>query len=149
MGLIRFTVQRRFVPRCAFFQNSYSSNACIMVLPKLTFVLLYSPFSFPSLRFVLAPLCDFMEDLITVVIVEVFNMLSFCLNNSIKCLTTLKTKHNCPSLWLIDSKGARCHEWISVFPYRGKKSYLSNSHLSIFNTAQWGEHMKMQSLLAY
>jgi len=34
---------------------------------------------------VVAPLRDFMEDSLTAVIAELFNMLSFCLNCSVKC----------------------------------------------------------------
>ena len=45
-------------------------------------------------RFAVTPLCGFMEDLVTTVIAEVFNTLSFCLNCSVNCYTTLNTKHN-------------------------------------------------------
>ena len=38
-----------------------------------------------ELKFVVAPLCGFMEDLVTAVIAEVFNTLSFCLKHSVKC----------------------------------------------------------------
>ena len=84
MGLISslFNVTlSRDMPRC-------SSNAHIMVLPKLTFVLLYSPFSFPlphRWRFAVALLLGFMKDIATSVIAEVFNTLPFCLNHSVKC----------------------------------------------------------------
>jgi len=55
-------------PEMCLFANCCSSNARIMVLPKLTFVLLYSPFSFPLPRrwqLVVVPLDGFMEDLVT------------------------------------------------------------------------------------
>jgi len=67
-------------PEMCLFTNRCSSNARIMVLPKLTFVLLYFPFSFPlprRWRFAVAPLRGFMEDLVNAVNAEVFNALSF------------------------------------------------------------------------
>ena len=76
--------------KLSFFVNTIpSSNACIMVLPKLTFVLLFSPFLSPLShkgQFVVAPLHGLMEDLVTAVIVEVFIMLSFCLKTFCKML---------------------------------------------------------------
>ena len=39
-----FTVQCHFIPKTCLFVNCSNSNACIMVLSKLTFVLLCSPF---------------------------------------------------------------------------------------------------------
>jgi len=80
-------------PKMCLFANRCSSNACIMVLSKFTFVPLCSPFLSPLLqrwRFAVTPLCGFLEDLVTAVIAEVFNTLSFGLNQSVNCWTTLK-----------------------------------------------------------
>ena len=84
-------------PKMCLFTNRCSSSTRIMALPKLTFVLLCSWFL--SLlphrwRFMVAPLHGFVEDLAIALIVEVFNLLSFSLKRSLKCWTTLKTKHN-------------------------------------------------------
>ena len=66
------------------FANCISSYACIMVQPKLTFVFLCSPHSFLYYcvrdNFWVALLHGFMEDLVSAVIAEVFNTLSFCLS---------------------------------------------------------------------
>jgi len=85
-------------------------------------------------RFAVAPLRGFMETLVTAVIAEVLNTLSFCLKPSAKCQTTLKTKRNRPftfSLWLIDPEACAATSGFSVFPYRDKKRYFSCSPLSI------------------
>ena len=72
-GLDFFTVQCRFVPRCAFSPTAAAPMlACIMVLPKLTSVLLCSTFLSPLLckwRFAVAPLRGFMEDLFILITV--------------------------------------------------------------------------------
>jgi len=77
------------------FANCSSSNAHIMVLPKFTFIFLYSSFLSPLPRrwqFMIVLLCGLMEDLVTAVIVEVFITLSFCL----KMLDNTKTKSSRP-----------------------------------------------------
>ena len=61
------------------FANRSSSNACIMVLPKLTFVLHF----FLHYRIGGVPRHGFMEDLVNAVIAEVFLVLSFCLKPSV------------------------------------------------------------------
>jgi len=100
------------------FANHCSSNAHIMVLPKLIFVLLCSWFISPLAhrwRFAVAPLHGFVKDLVIALIAEVLNTLLFCLKCSVKCYTTLKMKRNHPfafSLWLTDLGGAHCHKWI-------------------------------------
>ena len=78
--------------------------------------------------FAVAPLCGFMEDVVTVV----YNMLSFCLKRSVRqhwkqSVIALSPFH-CDLLIL------RVHAVMSrfsIFPYRGKKRYFSYSPLSI------------------
>ena len=58
-------------------------NAHIMVLPKLMFILLCSPFLSPLLhrrKYAIAPLYGFMDGLVTAVVAEVFIVLlkMFC-----------------------------------------------------------------------
>jgi len=121
-------------PQMCIFANRCSCNARIIVLPKLTFVLLCSPFSFPLLhwwRFAVVPLRSFMEDLATAVIAEEFNTLSFCLNRSVKCLTALKMKRNHPFTVTNRSWGHALSRVISMFPCSAKKRYFSCSPLSI------------------
>ena len=86
------------------FANHSSSNAHIMVLPKLTFVLLFSPLLSPLPR-----KWRFAETLKT----KRNYPLAFF------------------SLWLIDPGGVHCYEQISIFLYSGKKRYFSYSPLSI------------------
>ena len=100
-------------------------------LPLFSFVLHFlSPLP-RRWRFAVAPLCGFMEDLVTPVITEVFNKLSSCLNCSENYWATLNMKRNRSfafSLWLINPGGAHCHEWIFRI---AKKRYFSCSPLSI------------------
>ena len=70
-------------PETCLVTNHSSSNACLMVLPKLAFVLLRTLFLSPLLhrwQFVRALHHGFMENLVTAVIVEVFLTLSFAWN---------------------------------------------------------------------
>ena len=83
------------------------------------------------------PLLCVLEDLVTAVIVEVVNTLSFCFKRSVKCYTTLKTKRNRFHLFTVTNQsesivGERTvMSGHSVFPYGGKKRYFSCSPLSI------------------
>ena len=125
-GLDFSTVQLCFISRCAFLPTT-----AVPILLSWFYQNLYpcSPFLSPlprRWRFVVVLLRVFMEDLVTAVIAEVFNTLSFWLNRSVNCYTTLITKCNCSfafSLWLIGPGGA-CTVTIvfSVFPYSGKKN---------------------------
>ena len=99
-----------------------------------------------------APLRGFMEDLVTVVITKVFNMLSFCLERSVKCQATLETKYNRPftfSLCLIDP-GAYELSRVNL-PYfhirSGKKNTFTRP--SVYSTVPPGEPTRIRSLLAY
>jgi len=119
-----------------------------------TKVYLCSPFLSPlphRWRFVVAPLRGFMEDLVTAVIAEVFNMLSFCLNRSVNCYTTLNMKRDHRSFafspWLIDPRGCTVTSGFSVIPYSGKKILFMFS--SVYSAVQRGKHTQIQSLLAY
>ena len=93
--------------------NCSSSHARIMVLPKLT----------------LTPLHGFMEDLVTAVNAEVLILLYSCLKCSVKCQTTLKTKHNHPFTLTCQLWG---HAITSELPdfHSSKRRYFSCSSLS-------------------
>jgi len=73
--LVLSNILQSLHPEICLFANGSSSNAYIMVLPKLTFVLL----SFFHYHVAVTPLHGFMEELVTAVIAEVFITLSFCL----------------------------------------------------------------------
>ena len=134
-------------PEVCFFTNRCSSNAYIMVLPRLTFVLLWSWFLSPLLprwRFVRAPLHGFVENLAIVLIAEMFNLLSFCL----KCL---KTKRDCPftfSPWLINPRVHVVMNKFSIISYIGKKRFILFMLSFVYNTMQQDEHAQIQSLPA-
>ena len=99
-------------------------------------------------QFAVAPLHGSVEDLVIALIAEVLNSLLFCLKHSVKCQTTLKTKHSCPfafSLWLINPRVHAITSEFSIFPYSCKERYFSCSPLSV----QQGEHTQIQNLLAY
>ena len=70
------------------------------------------------------PFHDFMEDLVTAVIAEVFNTLSLC---SVKCYTTLKQSVIALSPFHCDSSivgGRTVTSEYSVLPYGGKRRYF-------------------------
>jgi len=143
-------VSSRDVPFCQPLQLQYLHHGS-------TKAYLCSPFSWflsplpHRWRYVVAPLHGFVEDLVIVLIAEVFNSLSFYLKRSLKCFTTLKMKHNCPfafSLWLIDPGGARCHKWIfSISIWQQEEVHFMLSF--VYNAVLRGEHAQIQSLLAY
>jgi len=81
ISLLFNVASSRDVPFCQLLQLQCSYHGS-------TKAFLCSPFLSPLPRrgqFVVAPLCGFMEDLVTTVIAEVFNRLSLCLNCSVNC----------------------------------------------------------------
>ena len=84
-------------------------------------------------------------DLVTAVIAEMFNLLFFCLKRSVKCYTTLKTKHNHPFTVTNRFWGYALSRM--NFPYFQIVARIMLS--SIYGAVQRGKHTRIQSLLAY
>jgi len=146
MGIATCLISSLFnVPEMCLFANCSSSNAHIMVLPKLTFVLLCTPFSYPLSRRLWFSLCALWlqcETWTSAALAGGIPYVILCLDIYPKSLKWLETKcsdtvewlGSTPTFWSITGHGVCLDDWIFLIFRNGW--IICRNAFSIYNTVK-------------